>query len=274
MPYQRMIFEAVHPTNQSYSDIPYKLTEAFGNVWKEYKAKEVKSKVFWSEVSAPGSAQELCQALIGSVKRTNKAGLKWRLNGGLDEIYVDAPPHQIVVGRVRDGANSFGPAAGGIASRLDNDKEFVLDGWDQNVPRYVYRSVSDTDVSNIRNDMGISPKSTSATDTITEHVCGRELTHWISATRSREDVANAHGQGFGTRRVKIDLSVIAKARIYDLSTPLAEIRLMREMSGKPGKPSTYSSTAQQAFKDAKRTKEVLIEGTIPQGAIAERINFT
>jgi len=128
--------------------------------------------------------------------------------------------------------------------------------------------------ASIKSGDGIPPKSLAATDTIMEHVCGRKETHWVSATRHKRDTTNAHGNGFGDRRVKIDLAVIATNRIYDLSTPEAERALMKEASGSPGNPETYSNTVQQALKDAKRTKEVLIEGTVPQDSIVEKVNFT
>jgi len=146
-----MVFQPVYPAypiDPKYTQVAYDLSEIFTNLWKGYKASEVKSKVFWSKVSAPQSAQQICAEMIDQTKKRKdfKRVIKWRVAGGLNELYVDLPGNPILVGRVLDSGQSFAPAVGNVFSRLDNDKEFVLDGWGQNVPRYVYRSVSDTDV--------------------------------------------------------------------------------------------------------------------------------
>jgi hypothetical protein len=124
---------------------------------------------------------------------------------------------------------------------------------------------------NTKSVFAILAKNIKAGNSILEHVGGQPNTKYISTTRSRHEIQNAHGETFDKgKSVKIDLSYVDSARIFDLSTPKGEAELLKFMSQKVGK---LSGQNQQALEDVKRTKEVLIEKIIPGDAIVATRGF-
>jgi len=284
MGYYRLVFEPANiQGDHSLNQIALDLQKEFSTVWKQAKLHEAKSKAVWMEVMWEPNPEVFAGELIKRVKSKVKAGrgvLKYRMpQNGVPEIYLEGPGQtQTVLGRMRRGIDTTTYQAQpghvqAVQTRLGDDKEFVLDGWSQFVPRFVYRFVTDRDVANINGGNGIKPRNPNATDNMLEHVAGKKETRFVSTTKSKRDIQNPHGESFGERKVKIDLSWIAKERIYDVSTPLGEINLAKLASGKYGELKSFTNQIQQAFRDAKRTKEVLVEGDIPPEAIDERTGF-
>src|SRR6185436_8304685 len=98
---------------------------------------------------------------------------------------------------------------------------------------------------------------------------GRTYTQFISVTRSKKAIQNAHGEEFGKVKVKIDLSYLAEKELFDMSTPMVETTLLKEANKTTKDVNKASGQIKQALMDAKRTKEVLVRGGIPHEAIVE-----
>lgn len=281
MPYARVVFER-NTTNDTYAHIGYELHRIFEVVWREYKDNNAKAQDYWMKVEDPsGKLNDLATQVIAKAKTALAATTLTHAVGNQRAwFYVKEGFKQTPVGSLLYGARAFPtvtlPALGAqaVVQRRDNNKEYVFDDYKQLTPRYVYRFITATDLAYLEQGEGLKPRSAAANDTVYMHVAGKGHTRFISTTRSKQPIQNAHGEVFGTRRVKIDLSLVPRENIYDMSTPQGEIELLRQKQGTQGQPETYTSQVQQALKDAKRTKEVLIGDGIPRAAIVETAGFT
>ena len=287
--YQRFVFEPRkidynNPLAITYYAVPGFLVAAVDQICAEYKTAEVKSKQLWSKMDGPALD-------TGYVSGKMAEKFKDEYGPGLVLEFTDGPNgrnftmlkqdvnKRLVLGRLLTQAQSFqqpvasqNAAGQAIAVRRGlNQKEFVLDGLGQFMPRYVYRCLNNADVVNLTNSnvFEIRARSVTAGNTLLEHVGGQKMTRYISATRSRHEIQNPHGETFdGGSKVKIDLSYIASNKIIDLSTARGETELRKFMA--TGEPSGLNL---QALKDVKRTKEVLIEKTIPGESIVATRGF-
>ena len=135
------------------------------------------------------------------------------------------------------------------------DSNFQIDvfGWED----IVFRCLSQTDIKNINNGLGIIPKSPSASATVLEHVLYGSSDGYgdpfISFTRSERFTKN-WTKNNGTAVVSVDLDTIHNPKI-DLSTSEGRIAYLGDES--KAVPDTPVHTANKFTKGA---KEVLVEG--------------
>ena len=283
MPYSRVIFRTIDG-DHTYAHVSHILSELFETVWREYKTQNVKSQDFWMKAGdAQGQLNTFAGKMISDSKRRLQ-GITVTKSTGNDRIWLyveEQGTHKLVpVGQLTYGDNAFprilalpGMGQQAVTQRRDNQKEYVFDDYGQLTPRYVYRFVTSTDEVNLKSGQGLKARNEQANDNVYSHVAGKGNTRFISTTRSKKPIQNPHGETFGNKRVKIDLSLIPRQHIYDVSTPQGETELLKGKNGTAGQPESYTSQVQQALKDAKRTKEVLIENSIPQNAIVETAGF-
>jgi hypothetical protein len=280
MPYSRVVFRKIDG-NFTYIHISHLLSNLFEEVWREFKTQEVKNKDYWMEVADPQARLgNFAGQVITKAKLRTSETLSHAVGNNRAWFYVGSGK-LVPVGELLYADNAFerilalpGMGAQAVVNRRDNDKEYVFDAYDQLTPRYVYRFITSTDEANLKTRNGLKPRNEEAGDNVYMHVAGKGNTRFISTTRSKKPIQNPHGETFGVKRVKIDLSLISRQHIYDVSTPQGEVELLKGKSGTSGVPESYTSQVQQALKDAKRTKEVLVENSIPQDAIVETAGFT
>lgn len=284
MPYSRVIFRTVEGDNR-YAHVSHILSDLFDSIWREFKTQQVKSQDFWMKA---GDAQGQMGAFAGKIitdskRRLNAVTVTYSTGNNRVWFYVEEqqPRKLVPVGELLFGDASFprilalpGMGAQAVVQRRDNQKEYVFDDYGQLTPRFVYRFVTGTDETNLKSGNGLKARNDGANDNVYSHVAGKGNTRFISTTRSKKPIQNPHGETFGNKRVKIDLSLIPRQHIYDVSTPEGETQLLKGKNGTAGQPESYTSQVQQALKDAKRTKEVLIENGVPQNAVVETAGFT
>lgn len=257
--------------------MPEFMKEQTDDIVRKFKTDHVKTQKMWSKIDQELTLDDVTSGLISRFK--TKYGDQMKLEYGDDGVgrYFNArrDTTRMPLGRLIQGDQAFtNPRAANtgnqsIVTRRDSGKNFVIDGYGQCVPRFVYRFVNDKDVSNLQTHGAMLPRSETAGNSILEHVGGQKLTRYTSTTRSKHGIQNPHGDTFDSGcKVKIDLSYISKDQIYDLSTPLGEQKLRISMGS--GEPMGINK---QALEDVKRTKEVLIEGRIPKEAIVAARGF-
>jgi hypothetical protein len=234
---------------------------------------------YWSEVQG-ADIEELASKMVTALNRQHSTDpsktLQWAPQRNACEFYPRVK-QQLVLGylsqerdQTHDAVPMPGMGAQAVTKRKGDDKEYVFDQAGQLTPRYAYRFISADDETTLKNKQGLKPKDASAKDDVYAHVAGVEKTHFISTTRSSAVVVTPTGAAFGTKRVTIDLSLVSRQCLYDVGTPQGEREILK---GKDPDVRKHSNKVQQALKDAKRTREVLIEGAIPQEAIVETAYF-
>ncbi|MEU1372438.1 DUF4157 domain-containing protein [Streptomyces triculaminicus] len=143
--------------------------------------------------------------------------------------------------------------------------EYVKDEADQFVPRYIWRNISEDDLSRLRSKKGLEPVAPKAKLSIPGHVGGAD-SPLISTTKvPKADIRNPQGEALGGQfgKVRIDLFQISPKNIFDLTS--------RKGQDRWGLSHPVKDRMKQALQDVIRTREVLIKSGIPLDAIVEFI---
>lgn len=260
------------PNQNDWENVWSVLKKAFDEVWKSYK-KDVKTARHWEESKDPPAISEFASSVIAKAKSNSRKKLNWSAAGGAisaDNTLVGT----IVAQAVANMANGAGAAVNTVYVRQDGtDKEFVQDAYHQLVPRYVYRVLNNDDCNKFDKEQDLAPRGPKSKANLLQHIGGKD-SNYISTSRSSGEIQNSHGEAFGIRnkarvRAKIDLSMIPSDRIYDMSTADSELKLKGLNNSAQKSVNAMTAQVEVALWDAKRTKEVLIEGGIPYGAIVE-----
>lgn len=286
MPAKKFVFEADSPVWVPRNELWERnfhllemLRAEMSKIRKEYKQDTVAGVDSWgggkglTKVGGSLDIDQLVGEVINRCKTSTKDTLSSHTVGATREIRASTKSgaNWIRLGVVYPPEEAF-PALGGtvVVARRGDGKEHILDAWGNWVARYVRRFVTDRDVASITTSEGIKATKSASKDTPLEHVAGKVPSQYISFTRSFAEggIQNAHGETFGERWVKVDLGRVPKEHIYDLSTPEGEAKMLTGLNR-----DKLTDQHQQAVKDAKRTKEVLVQLGVPQEAITERHGF-